>query len=157
MAMPLTDPTLREGLDTIKAQLQALYQDRFARFGRGLAVLKGEAMTEFLVELCDVFDLNRELCREIADRQRSQGSLSDQRLRREMGELTEDLVTLYEAKYPRFYNAIIVLEEDALIEMMVEMCQLFAQQSEVVSAIAKLYKEHRLFKGSFEDRDWPEN
>lgn len=157
MPMPLTDPTLRDGVDSIKVALQVLYQGAFARFGRGLATLEGEALTEFLVELCDVFDLNRELCQEIADRKRAEGSLSDARLRREMGELTEDLVTLYEVKYPRFYNAIIVLEEAALIEMMVEMCQIFASRQEIVSAVAKQYKEHRLYYGSFEDRDWPEN
>lgn len=158
MAMPLNDEHLRDGVEALRGELESLYQASYPRFGRGLAVLKGEALTELMVELCDVFDLNRELCREIAERARDQGgTLSDARLRREMGELTTDLVTLYEAKYSRFYNAILVLEEGNLIELMVQLCELFAKHAELAAQIAKLYKQHRLHSGSFEDRDWPEN
>lgn len=83
--------------------------------------------------------------------------LSDERLRREMGELTSDLVSLYEAKYPRFYNAMTTLEKDALIELMIELCDVFDLHSNLTAEIARRYKEHRLESGSLEDRDWPEN
>ena len=42
-----------------------------------------------------------------------------------MGELTTDLVALYEAKYPRFYNALKGLDEEKLIELMIELCDVF--------------------------------
>lgn len=83
--------------------------------------------------------------------------LSDERLQREMGELTSDLVSLFEAKYPRFYNALIGLEKDELIEFMIELCDVFDLHRELGIEIAKRYKEHRLHSGSLEDRDWPEN
>lgn len=156
--MPLTDQNLRQGLDALRDELKTYYETTQPRFHRGLEALTEEARTELMVELCDVFDLNRELCREIAQRALDQGgTLSDARLKREMGELTTDLVTLYEAKYARFYNAILVLEEAQLIELMVTLCSLFARHHELVKKIAQLYKQHRLYSGSFEDRDWPEN
>lgn len=83
--------------------------------------------------------------------------LSDERLKREMGELTTDLVALYEAKYPRFYNALKGLEEDKLIELMIELCDVFDLHKKLTAEVAKRYKEHRLYSGSMEDRDWPEN
>lgn len=83
--------------------------------------------------------------------------LSDDRLRREMGELTSDLVSLYEAKYPRFYNALTGLEKDALIELMIELCDVFDLHRDLTAEIARRYKEHRMHSGSLEDRDWPEN
>ncbi|MFA5507487.1 MAG: hypothetical protein WC314_08510 [Vulcanimicrobiota bacterium] len=83
--------------------------------------------------------------------------LSDQRLKREMGELTSDLVALYEAKYPRFYNALKDLEEDKLLELMIELCDVFELHKELTAEIARRFKEHRLHSGSLEDRDWPEN
>lgn len=83
--------------------------------------------------------------------------LSDERLVRDMGELTSDLVSLFEAKYPRFYNAMTVLEKDALIDFMIEMCDVFDLHSDLTAEVARRYKEHRLFTGSLEDRDWPEN
>ncbi len=83
--------------------------------------------------------------------------LSDERLVRDMGELTSDLVSLFEAKYPRFYNAMTVLEKDDLIDFMIEMCDVFDLHRDLTAEVARRYKEHRLFSGSLEDRDWPEN
>ena len=83
--------------------------------------------------------------------------LTDDRLKREMGELTTDLVALYEAKYPRFYNALKVLDEEKLIELMIELCDVFELHKELTHEIARRYKEHRLHSVSLEDRDWPEN
>lgn len=83
--------------------------------------------------------------------------LSDERLVREMGELTSDLVALFEAKYPRFYNAIAVLEKEALVELMIELCDVFDLHRDLTAEVGRRYKEHRLYSGSMEDRDWPEN
>ena len=83
--------------------------------------------------------------------------LSDERMKREMGELTSDLVALFEAKYPRFYNAMKGLEQEKLIEFMIEMCDVFDLHHQLTAEIAKRYKEHRIHSGSLEDRDWPEN
>lgn len=74
-----------------------------------------------------------------------------------MGELTTDLVALFEAKYPRLYNAFREYEEDKLIELMIELCDVFDLHSNLTAEVAKRYKEHRLYSGSLEDRDWPEN
>ena len=83
--------------------------------------------------------------------------ISDERLKREMGELTSDLAALFEAKYPRFFNSLTVLEEEPLIELMIELCDVFDLHRELTHEVAKRYKEHRLYSGSLEDRDWPEN
>ena len=83
--------------------------------------------------------------------------LSDERMKREMGELTTDLVALFEAKYPRFYNALKDLEQEKLVEFMIEMCDVFDLHRQLTEEVAKRYKEHRLHSGSMEDRDWPEN
>lgn len=83
--------------------------------------------------------------------------LSDERLKREMGELTTDLVALFEAKYPRFYNALKNLPEEKLIELMIELCDVFDLHKDLTAEVAARYKEHRLYSGSLEDRDWPEN
>lgn len=83
--------------------------------------------------------------------------LSDERLVRDMGELTSDLVALFEAKYPRFYNAMTVLEKEPLVELMIELCDVFDLHRDLTAEVAKRYKEHRLYSGSLEDRDWPEN
>lgn len=83
--------------------------------------------------------------------------LSDENLKRTMGELTSDLVQLFEAKYPRLYNYFRGLEEEKLIELMIEMCDIFDLYKELNSEVARRYKEHRMVSGSIEDRDWPEN
>lgn len=83
--------------------------------------------------------------------------LSDARLRRDMGELTTDLVSLYEAKYPRLYNVMSTLEPDALVELMIELCDVFDLHRDLIAEVARRYKEHRLHSGSLEERDWPEN
>lgn len=83
--------------------------------------------------------------------------LTDERIRRDMGELTTDLVRLFEAKYPRFYNALRSLPEDKLIELMIELCDVFDLYRELTAEVARQYQEHRLSSGSLEDRDWPEN
>lgn len=74
-----------------------------------------------------------------------------------MGELTSDLVSLFEAKYPRFYNAMTGLEKDELVEMMIELCDVFDLHRDLTAEVASRYKEHRMVSGSLEDRDWPEN
>ncbi len=83
--------------------------------------------------------------------------LSNERLQREMGELTSDMAALFEAKYPRFYNALINLEQEALVEFMIEMCDVFDLHRNLTADVAQRYKEHRMKTGSLEDRDWPEN
>ena len=74
-----------------------------------------------------------------------------------MTDLTNDLVNLYEAKYSRFYNAMQALPEDKLLELMIELCDVFELYSELTKEVAAQYKEHRMVSGSIEDRDWPEN
>ena len=66
-------------------------------------------------------------------------------------------VALFEAKYPRFYNAMTVMEKEPLIELMIELCDVFDLHRDLTAEVAKRYKEHRLYTGSLEDRDWPEN
>lgn len=83
--------------------------------------------------------------------------LSDEKLKREMGELTSDLVALYEAKYPVIYNAIKEMKEGELIELMIELCDVFDLHKVLIANVAERYKEHRLHSGSLEDREWPEN
>lgn len=83
--------------------------------------------------------------------------LTDERIRRDMTDLTNDLITLYEAKYPRFYNAIIALPEEKLVELMIELSDVFDLYRELTAEVARQYKEHRMESGSIEDRDWPEN
>lgn len=156
--MSLQNQRLRSGVDRIEEEVGAVFGSGYDRFVRGIKALSQEQRTQLMIELCDVFHLNEKLCREVARRaQQGESDLSDSRLKREMGELTTDLVTLFEAKYARFYNAILMLQEDQLIELMLRLCQLFAGHQELVAEVAALYKEHRLYSGSFEDRDWPEN
>lgn len=83
--------------------------------------------------------------------------LSEERLQREMVELTQDLVTLLSAKYPRIHNAFMALSEDELIDFMVELCDVFDLYRDLNHEVARLYQEHRRSTGSLEDRDWPEN
>ncbi len=83
--------------------------------------------------------------------------LSNERIRRDMSELTSDLVALFEAKYPKLYNFFKNLPEDELIELMIELCDVFDLYQELTAEVAAIYKEHRMYSGSFEDRDWPEN
>ncbi|MBI3928354.1 MAG: hypothetical protein HY319_22625 [Armatimonadetes bacterium] len=84
-------------------------------------------------------------------------SLTDERIRMDMQDLTSDLMTLFEAKYPRFLNAMQALPEDKLIELMIELCDVFDLYRELTAEVAKIYQEHRRSSGSLEDRDWPEN
>ena len=83
--------------------------------------------------------------------------LPDERIQRDMTDLTSDLLTLFSAKYPRLLNAFQDLEEDKLIELLIELCDVFDLYKELTGEIAKLYQEHRRSTGSLEDRDWPEN
>ena len=83
--------------------------------------------------------------------------LPDERIQRDMVDLSNDLITLFSAKYPRLLNAFKSLEEDQLIELMIELCDVFDLYKELTGEIAVLYHEHRRSTGSVEDRDWPEN
>ena len=83
--------------------------------------------------------------------------LADERIQRDMLDLSNDLVTLFAAKYPRFLNAFQGLQEDELIELMIELCDVFDLYKDLTGEIAVLYHEHRRSTGSLEDRDWPEN
>lgn len=83
--------------------------------------------------------------------------LADERIQRDMLDLTRDLVTLFAAKYPRFLNAFQDLDDDATIEFLIELCDVFDMYGELTEEIAALYKEHRRRTGSLEDREWPEN
>ena len=83
--------------------------------------------------------------------------LSDERLQRDMTDLTGDLATLFEARYPVLYNAMQSLKEDELIDVMVELCDIFDMYRPLTEEVARLYKEHRRSTGSLEDRDWPDN
>jgi hypothetical protein len=83
--------------------------------------------------------------------------LSEERLQREMLELTQDFVTLLRAKYPRLLNAFEALSEDEMIELMIELCDVFDLYKDLTGEVARLYQEHRRSTGSLEERDWPEN
>lgn len=83
--------------------------------------------------------------------------LSEERVQRDMVELTQDLVTLFAAKYPRLHNAFQALDEQEMIDLMVELCDVFDLYRDLTGEVARLYQEHRRSTGSLEDRDWPEN
>lgn len=83
--------------------------------------------------------------------------LADERIQRDMLDLSQDLVTLFAAKYPRFLNAFEDLTEEQTIEFMIELCDVFDLYRDLSEEMASLYKEHRRRTGSLEDRDWPEN
>jgi hypothetical protein len=83
--------------------------------------------------------------------------LSEERVQREMLELTQDLVTLLGARYPRLHNALLALSEEELIDLMVELCDVFDLYKDLTAEVAQAYAEHRRSTGSLEDRDWPEN
>jgi hypothetical protein len=83
--------------------------------------------------------------------------LSEERFQRDMTDLTQDLVTLFEARYPRFFNAFQDLSEKEMIDLMIELCDVFDLYKGLTSEVAKLYQEHRRKTGSLEERDWPEN
>ncbi|MEW6278838.1 MAG: hypothetical protein AB1758_09465 [Candidatus Eremiobacterota bacterium] len=83
--------------------------------------------------------------------------LSEERFRQEMLDLSQDLLTLFEAKYPRLMNAFQALEEEVLIELMFELCDVFDLYRDLTAHVAEVYKEHRRSTGSLEDRDWPDN
>ncbi|MCE7871931.1 hypothetical protein DYH09_16350 [bacterium CPR1] len=83
--------------------------------------------------------------------------LTDERFRQEMLELSNDLLTLFAAKYPRLLNALQDLPEEKLIELLIELCDVFDLYGDLTAHVAQVYKEHRRRTGSLEDRDWPEN
>lgn len=83
--------------------------------------------------------------------------LNDERFRQEMLELSSDLVTLFAAKYPRLLNAFQDMPEEKMIELLIELCDIFDLYKELTAHVAEAYKEHRRTTGSLEDRDWPEN
>jgi len=83
--------------------------------------------------------------------------ISEERFQRDMTDLTSDLLTLFRAKYPRLNNAFEDLPEEALIELMIELCDVFDLYRDLNAEVARLYKEHRRSTGSLEERDWPEN
>jgi len=81
----------------------------------------------------------------------------DQQLRRDMMDLTRDLVLLLKVRYPSLLNAFQALPEERMIELMVELCDIFDLHKDLASRVARMYQEHRRRGGSLEDRDWPEN
>ena len=83
--------------------------------------------------------------------------LSEERLQRDMLELAQDLVTLLSAKYPRLHNAFEALNEEEMIELLIELCDIFDLYRDLTAEIARLYQEHRRSTGSLEDREWPKN
>lgn len=83
--------------------------------------------------------------------------ISDERLQRDLVELTQDFVALLSAKYPRMCDAFEGLSEEHMIELMIELCDVFDLYRDSVHEVARLYGEHRRTTGSLEDRDWPEN
>jgi len=83
--------------------------------------------------------------------------LPEERIKLEMTALSNDLASLFSAKYPRLHNAFDGLEETQLIELMIELCDVFDLYRDLTHEIARLYHEHRRSSGSLEERDWPEN
>lgn len=83
--------------------------------------------------------------------------LTQKRLRHDILNLSQDLAHLYKVKYPRMLAALEGLSEEALIEHLLEMCDIFDLYRESVHEVAKQYQQYRLENGSLEDRDWPEN
>ena len=81
----------------------------------------------------------------------------EERIQRDMVDLTNDLLTLFGARHPRILNAFQDLPEEQLIELMIELCDVFDLYRELTGEIARLYQDHRRKTGSLEDRDWPEN
>ncbi len=49
------------------------------------------------------------------------------------------------------------LKEDELIDLLIELCDIFDMYRPLTAQVAALYKEHRRSTGSLEDRDWPDN
>lgn len=83
--------------------------------------------------------------------------LDDQEIKRDMLDLTRDLVLLFKTKYPGLLNAFQQLPEEKMIELMIELCDVFDLYRDTAHKVAALYQEHRRRGGSLEDRDWPEN
>lgn len=83
--------------------------------------------------------------------------ITEERFQRDMVDLTSDLFTLFRAKYPRLNNAFEGLSEEELIELMIELCDVFDLYRDLNAEVARLYQEHRRSTGSLEERDWPEN
>lgn len=83
--------------------------------------------------------------------------LAEERLQRDLLELTQDLVALLSARYPRLHNAFLGLSEEEMIDLLIELCDIFDLYRDLTAEIARLYQEHRRVTGSLEDRDWPEN
>lgn len=83
--------------------------------------------------------------------------IDDQELKRDVLDLSRDLVLLWKTKYPAMLNAFHGLEEEQMIELLVELCDIFDLYRDSTRKVAHLYQEHRRRGGSLEDRDWPEN
>lgn len=83
--------------------------------------------------------------------------IDDEDLKRDMLDLTRDLVLLLKTKYPTMLNSFQALPEEKMIELMVELCDVFDLYRELTHKVAGLYQASRREGGSLEDRDWPEN
>ena len=83
--------------------------------------------------------------------------LDDSRIQRDMLDLTRDLTLLFKTKYPELLNAFQALPEEKMIELMIELCDIFDLYRDLTASVAEAYQEHRRTGGSLEDRDWPEN
>lgn len=83
--------------------------------------------------------------------------LQDQETQRDMMDLARDLVLLMKTRYPGLLNAFQALPEDQMIDLMIELCDIFDLYRDLTGRVARVYAEHRRQSGSLEDRDWPEN
>lgn len=83
--------------------------------------------------------------------------IDDEELKRDMLDLTRDLVLLFKTKYPALLNSFAALPEDKMIELMVELCDVFDLYRDMTHKVAALYQASRRQGGSLEDREWPEN
>lgn len=73
-----------------------------------------------------------------------------------MTDLGRDLVTLLETRHPSLLEAFQALPEEEMVELLVELCDVFDLHRSLAAKVAELYQEHRR-RGALEDRDWPEN
>lgn len=83
--------------------------------------------------------------------------IGDEELKRDMLDLTRDLVLLLKTKYPGLLQSFQALPEEQMIELMVELCDIFDLYRNLTHKVAAVCRAHRREGGSLEDRDWPEN
>lgn len=74
-----------------------------------------------------------------------------------MTDLGRDLMLLFKTKYPGLLQAFQSLPEEKMIELMVELCDIFDLYRDLTAEVSRVYQQHRRESGSLEDREWPEN